>query len=321
MDLFEQKLRDTLKSEANLLFSAELQQKIIQKARRQERKKRLRIFTVGTASIVAAAAAVTLYVSQPSDKITKPLVQQGMVNKVGTPAVMQSIHKLNLSWQKAPIVVEQIQSDGRTVFAQIRNTGTQALTNDEIQGILLFHPQKVTDQNSDTWYYFVDGPNTPVKPGDSATWEFRPTPVPSTSGKIDRTPDLLFVYRGQFNKDSHARLLLKQPPISEQVLSVGSTGPQKEYLDVTIRVDNNGPKPFDPKQFMALVFFPKSAFDDELNPFTYKYFADLTPEKEKTIDPGQSGFLHLFVIAPPGVDLIGREVRVDVVDKQLQLDK
>lgn len=327
MDPFEQKLRDALQSGPRVAFSNQLHDQILRKAKQQSRIKRTLRMAIGGASILAAAAVTILLIPNNDSPLADLPQSQGISKEhavlnenVKKPVYSaKSVWQENLSWTVAPIDIEQIRTDGRAVFATIKNSGSTPLTNNEIQGILYFPPEQGTMKGRDTWFYFVDGPNQPVKPGANAEWGFHPTAVPSETGRIDRTPRLLFVYRNHQTNSPASNVTWVPLSISHQIKAVYATGEQQQYLDIKLQVTNLNQASIDLKQTMAMVFFPKNETDDNMDPFTYKYFVDLTTEAENRLLPGKSADVHMQLIGPPGVNLTKRTIRVQFVSKQMSV--
>lgn len=325
MDPFERRLRDSLQNGPRVAFSDELHDQILRKAKQRSRIKRTFRLAIGSASVFAAAAIAMLLIPTNSSDVANMPQTEGrfldhavlnhQIKKPVYPA--KTIRQENLSWRVAPVSVEQIRSDGRTVFATIKNNGPIPITNNEVQGILYFPSDKASDTVPDTWFYFVDGPNRSVQPGDSTEWEFHPTSVPSVTGKIDRVPQLMFVYRSQPDDTADSNVTWKPMSVASQIQSVSATGKQQQYLDIKLEVTNQSRTPLDLRQTMALVFFPKNETDENMDPFTYKYFADLTPETDPQLLSGKSAYVHVRLIGPQGVDLSKRMIRVQIVNKQM----
>lgn len=340
MDPFERKLRDALKSQPQVAFSRELQNRILRKAKQQARIKRTLRFAFGGISVLAAATlSFTLLLQDaPSDREQTALPGQtsDQVNPAASllirdsakkPAQFpQSIRSDSLNWTIAPIDVQHIRTDGRTVYAKIQNTGILPVTNQDIQGILYFSEHPETGSEGETWYYFVDGPNRLVKPGESAEWEFRPVAVPSDTGKINRIPQLIFVYRNASDfgpssakHDTDSNIRWETVPVGQKIKSVTTTGSQQQYMDIELEVTNRNRNPIDLKRIMVMVFFPKNETDDNMDSFTYKYFADLTPESETELLAGKSTVAHIRLIGPPDVDLSKRPIRLQVVQDHMMV--
>jgi hypothetical protein len=341
MDPFERKLRDALQSEPHVSFSRELQNQILRKAKQQARIKRTLRFAFSGISVLAAATlslALLLLPDVPSDKSQTQTSLTGKTPNQANPAASlmindsarkpaqfpKSTRSDSLNWTIAPIDVQNISTDGRTVYAKIKNTGSLPVTNHEIQGILYFSEHPGGGSEGDTWFYFVDGPNRQVKPGDSIEWEFRPVSVPSATGKINRIPQLIFVYRSasdfgplSANHDAGSNIKWEAVPVGQKIKSVTATGNQQQYIDVELEVTNRNRTSIDLTRTMAMVFFPKDETDDNMDPFTYKYFVDLTPESETELLAGKSTVAHIRLIGPPDVDLSKRPIRLQVVQDHM----
>ncbi|GAX88524.1 hypothetical protein EFBL_0133 [Effusibacillus lacus] len=319
MDPFEDKLRDALQSGPAMPFSKELHDKILNKAKRQKRNRQFRILAGGGTFLVSTAAMIvfllTPLIGGKSDSVINNMTENQKSAKVAEKRDAQPI----IAWRVASVEVEKIQSDGRTVYATIRNMGAFPLTNNQVQGVLFFPSQTGESRGSDTWYYFVDGPNQPVEPGKTVKWEFRPTPVPSANGLIDRPPHLTFVYRHNAQSDFPGlpALTWKRPAVSWKIQSVNVKGERKQYFDIEVKVTNKHSADLQLADVMAMVFFPKNPADEDMDPFTYKYFVDLHNETITRIRPKESATVHLRLIAPPDVDLTGRSIRVEIVEKNL----
>lgn len=321
MDQFERNLKDVLRNGPTLSLSDELRNQILRKAKRKQRAKLLMKVSLGGTFATVMTVFGFLFFSQTAEHMAALPLSNASVTRNVTHAPVKDKVQSQMTWQIAPLQVEKIESDGSTVYATIKNTGSVPLTNNQVQGILYFPAGKGTEPNPDPWYYFVDGPNEPVLPGTSATWEFHPTPVPSATGKIDRRPALVFVNRSQAGKEMAANMSWSSVNVTRRVKAVTARGDQKQYLDIEMELTNQSALPFDLKNAMAMVFFPKDPQDENLDPFTYKYFVDLSYDKSNQIAAHQKATVHLNLIAPPGVDLTDRSIHVLLTNKNIHVNK
>ncbi len=210
----EEKLHNIIHQMIDVPFSDDLQQRILEEAKRVNQKPilRKRLFNraakLGTAiaGILAAAVLIFAVVNQPMTMKsilgvhTAATNQAKQVNVYGMVKAQLQVTNLHIG-QKAGY------KNNSEVIATLTNLSSSTIHADDVFGILAFSKTATLNNLGDAdWIAFVNGPekNYSLAPRQSMQWVFHPVGAPhGPSSALTEIPHLMF-YSSQLTSSANA---------------------------------------------------------------------------------------------------------------------
>ncbi|WP_029423155.1 hypothetical protein [Alicyclobacillus macrosporangiidus] len=309
MNDFDEELRRRLRALPELPFTPELADRIQRAARAPRQRRRARRWSswlVGGCGVAAAVMMTWLVWSGMEVGTASP----GRIDRTlaASNAVPQGS---SIGLVAAPLSVGYIGVTGTgsgrrdTVTATLTNVGTQPLSADDVFGVLSFQEGEDGELLSSTrWITLVDAPDTPIQPGQTVTWTFRPIGAPAdANGNLTLTPRLVFFKKGLVPA-AQADVVWQVPGAEVQRVRVQSTSewPNGESFQVEAELVNTGKLPLSLHNLLAVIWFtPRGHAMDWTAPNPVRFMAQVEPDpaSDRVLAPGASAQVVFRLIGPP----------------------
>lgn len=282
-----------IRSATEVPFSADLQERILQTAvrletpktqRKPSRQGHVRTWMAAGGGLAAALLmAVTVWrigtpLSTPTSPTTAaansvasaPVNRSGTASNVPNASVLNSVGKLATaasalglpaaSLQVKELTIASSHSGGPKdeIVATLKNTGRNTINKQDVYGVLTFSKQpKAAKGGPPDWLTFVNGPDKPIAPGQSASWIFQPTTAPiDVKGNLTEPPQLSFYQAGlvPLNQASTTWNTAAVQASGAKV-NVQQTWASGESFQVHVQVRNTSSKPIQWSNLFAVVWF------------------------------------------------------------------
>lgn len=347
-----------IRSATEVPFSADLQERILQTAvrletpktqRKPSRQGHIRTWMAAGGGLAAALLmAVTVWrIGTPLSTPTSQTTARGnsqtsaTVEKNGTTSLVQnsgvasSDGKLAIPASVLGLPAASLQVTGLTiasshnggpkdeVVATLKNTGSHTISKQDVYGVLRFSNKRdVAKGAPPDWLTFVNGPDKPIAPGQSAPWVFQPTTAPMDSKKnLTESPQLSF-YQAGFVPLNQASTSWTTAAMQASVspADVQQTWASGESFRVHVQVRNTSSKPIQWSNLFAVVWFndPTQANGDFTGADVPRFLTRVQgpASAPRQLLPGQSVNLSLDLVggATPNLpNLAGHVLFVDGV--------